>query len=562
MTDALGGVTRYGFDEAGNKLTQTDALGRVTHWTYDALGRETSRTLPLGQVETFAYDEAGNRTSHTDSNGATHAFVHDIDTDRLVEERWADGVTIEYAYDALGRRVLASDEHGTRTFAYDRRDRLVQENKHDGSALSYGYDAVGNRTTLTVTADGTPSTTEYGFDALNRLSAVTEADGEVTRYTYDANGNQTGIAQANGTATETTFDALNRVTEITHRGTFGQTLARYAYTLDPTGRRTAITEDSGRSSRYTYDALYRLTSETIVDPVVGNRTSQTAYDAVGNRRSMTVDGVETLYTVDDNDRLLRAGTTDYTFDANGNTLSESTAGGITTSTYDSRNRLTARTDTTGRVDYAYDADGLRIGKSTAGGARTDYLVDTNRAYGQVLYERTGSVALEYTYGTDLIGLDTGLEEYRYHGDALGSTRLLSGSAGTVADDLRYDAWGETLAGGTVAENTYRYTGEQFDASVGGYYLRARYLQPSIGRFTQMDTHPGDRNAPLTLNKYGYVNADPANVTDPSGRFWIVEFRYCEQHSRRALLHADRRRRQPVGRSTELGRLQRTDSWDL
>ena len=88
----------------------------------------------------------------------------------------------------------------------------------------------------------------------------------------------------------------------------------------------------------------------------------------------------------------------------------------------------------------------------------------------------------------------------------------------IADDLRYDAWGATLAGGTVAENAYRYTGEQFDLSVDGYYLRARYFQPSIGRFSQMDTWAGNTGSPITLNKYLYGNADSVNFTDPTGLY--------------------------------------------
>ncbi|TXI81902.1 MAG: hypothetical protein E6Q39_00415 [Crocinitomicaceae bacterium] len=41
-----------------------------------------------------------------------------------------------------------------------------------------------------------------------------------------------------------------------------------------------------------------------------------------------------------------------------------------------------------------------------------------------------------------------------------------------------------------------------------YYLRSRYYNPSIGRFTQMDSYMGQSNNPITLHKYLYANANP------------------------------------------------------
>ena len=51
-----------------------------------------------------------------------------------------------------------------------------------------------------------------------------------------------------------------------------------------------------------------------------------------------------------------------------------------------------------------------------------------------------------------------------------------------------------------------------------YYLRARYYDQGVGRFTQMDTWMGRNHDPITLHKYLYANADPINNIDPSGHF--------------------------------------------
>jgi RHS repeat-associated protein len=64
--------------------------------------------------------------------------------------------------------------------------------------------------------------------------------------------------------------------------------------------------------------------------------------------------------------------------------------------------------------------------------------------------------------------------------------------------------------------THLYTGEQIDPDLGMYYLRARYYQPGIGRFWNMDSFEGRQEEPLSLHKYLYCHGNPVNVVDPSG----------------------------------------------
>ena len=52
----------------------------------------------------------------------------------------------------------------------------------------------------------------------------------------------------------------------------------------------------------------------------------------------------------------------------------------------------------------------------------------------------------------------------------------------------YDAFGVEQSPSATDTNPYRYCGEYYDTETGTYYLRARYYSPSIGRFTQEDTH--------------------------------------------------------------------------
>jgi RHS repeat-associated protein len=71
-------------------------------------------------------------------------------------------------------------------------------------------------------------------------------------------------------------------------------------------------------------------------------------------------------------------------------------------------------------------------------------------------------------------------------------------------------------------NDFLYAGEQFDPNVGFYYLRARYYDPTSGRFISRDPFGGNPFEPQSLHKYAYAHNDPINRRDPSGMFSLAE----------------------------------------
>jgi RHS repeat-associated protein len=73
----------------------------------------------------------------------------------------------------------------------------------------------------------------------------------------------------------------------------------------------------------------------------------------------------------------------------------------------------------------------------------------------------------------------------------------------------------------TSPNVYLYAGEQLDPNVGFYYLRARYYDQAIGRFTSTDPEEGRIFDPPSLHRYLYAGADPVNNADPSGRYDIA-----------------------------------------
>jgi len=217
------------------------------------------------------------------------------------------------------------------------------------------------------------------------------------------------------------------------------------------------------------------------------------------------------------DQLVEENGVTYTYDLNGNLKTKTDAAGTTTYTWDYEDRLVKVAGPGGTVTYEYDVDGNRVSSTTSAGT-TRYLVDTNRALPQVLVDYTpaGTLTASYVYADDLISMTRGSQTRYYHFDGLGSTRLLTDEAGAVTDTYSYDAFGNLIARTGTTQNDFLFTGQQRDANAGFYYLRARWMDPGVGRFTSFDPLAASVRPPVYLHGYVYAGADPINATDPSG----------------------------------------------
>ena len=131
------------------------------------------------------------------------------------------------------------------------------------------------------------------------------------------------------------------------------------------------------------------------------------------------------------------------------------------------------------------------------------------------------IITHYTRGAEIISLSRASEKRFYLHDGQGSVRELSDTDGQVTDTYIYDAFGNLLSKTGTTANDFLYTGEQYDANTGFYYLRARYMNPSTGTFTSMDANAGTIFDPVSLHKYLYANANPVMNRDPSGYFTLT-----------------------------------------
>lgn len=521
VIDAADKTTTYTYDEVGNMITQVDANNQTTRFEYDRLGRRMKRTLPLGMSETFVYDAVGNIASRTNFKGETTTYTYDS-MNKLLRKTPAATLNqpaIVFTYESSGQRASMTDASGTTTYTYDLRDRLLTKAAPQGT-LTYTYGPTGNLASMTSSNANGVSVT-YTDDAVNRLTSVKDNhQPATTSYSYDANGNLAGYSYPNGVQATFTYNSLNRLTNVSVSN--GTPIASYAYTLGAAGNRLTVSELSGRQLTYNYDNLYRLTKETVSGDAnaSGNGVLDYVYDNAGNRlsRTSTMPAVPSAtYTYDANDRL-----TGETYDADGNLK---VSGGGVTYNYTFEDRLSEVND--GFVSFTYDGDGNRVAK-TVGGVTTKYLVDTVNPTGhaQVVEEIVnGVVQRAYVFGHDLISqrqLSGGAWTTSHFGyDGAGSVRFLTNASGAITDMYNYDAFGALISSTGATPNDYLFVGEQFDANVGFYYLRARYMNPFNGRFITRDTHEGTIFEPLTLHKYLYVANDPVNKIDPSGLSFVA-----------------------------------------
>ena len=210
---------------------------------------------------------------------------------------------------------------------------------------------------------------------------------------------------------------------------------------------------------YTYDALNRLTGITNPDA----STASYRYDNAGNRTNATVSGVMTPATFDGADQMLANGTTNYTYDANGNLTSAGGPNGTTSYTWDAQDRLINVAKGTSNIGYGYDAFG-RMTSRTDSKSTTSYVYDGGNP---LLVQPTtaGTQAREFLPGAG--GLPAGVFQASatytskpsvayYQRDGLGSVVGLAGSVGTgpaVAVPSGYDAWG-TPSGLSDRDDTY------------------------------------------------------------------------------------------------------------
>jgi RHS repeat-associated protein len=197
-----------------------------------------------------------------------------------------------YVHDGLGRMIKQVCDLRVGGTGAGALDTSNPRNPDGQIALGYVFD--GN-SRLTGIVDDNGNRTSFGYDALDRKTSHTFADGKSYAFTYDLDSNVKTVTDPNGSVITKTYDALNRLVELdVARGAGVVGTTRETYSYDGVSRLVRSTDDNGAVAATqvwegAYDSLGRMLEERQNGRAVSSR-----YTGDGKRESVTYAGGRTI----------------------------------------------------------------------------------------------------------------------------------------------------------------------------------------------------------------------------------------------------------------------------
>jgi RHS repeat-associated protein len=553
--------TDYQYDALGN-LTRVDQWGgasgsqgdRIRSFTYDGLSNLRTASNPESGTVSYIYDANGNVTGKTDARGITVSYMYDA-LNRMINKTSAGGSGVPgfnylFGYDAvsppvpngIGRLLFTTTSPGVAA----------------GVAEEYSYDAMGRMTskaTFLPSSPRTPATISAVYDLAGSVTSLTYPDGrtvnqqwngagEVLQITdgsgfpyltgqsaYWPNGTPQGLFYGNGVANGYHLNNRLQIDEIGHvqigvAGATNLSVKEYCYGPATAPLSSTIpgcpplananngniwmimdTLNGNNSQHFTYDNLNRLTTFASSDSSIQQNYG---IDAWGNLNQAGTLAFNVSY--DGNNHIAGFG-----YDAAGDLTSFNNGAFISTYGYDAEGKLI----NAGGATYIYDANGERSHKDS-GGTFTEYL----QFNGQTLAEKNGDGSWnDYIFANGQRIAQAGSTTIFYHSNQIGSTDLITSSAGTPLASYTYYPYG--VGPISDAQNHYLFTGKERDAESSLDYFGARYYASVMGRFMSpddSDVGENDPSNPQSWNLYSYVQNNPLTNTDPDGHDCVTQTR--------------------------------------
>ncbi len=533
-------VTQYTYDPA-DRITQVQAGVGTSDVISESIGyTDNSKTSYLidanGNRTDFEYDYHDRllKTSYpertgTPGNSSTLDYQELTygDNFHLTQLRKRDGSTISFQYDDLHRLAakivedradLAAKDTRDVYYTYDLHDTLVSArfgNADTGEGVTNVYDGLGQLVSSTVNMDGVSLPLAYQ---------------------YDGGGNRTRITHPDGTYFSTTYNKRNQVTGATGTSAVDGTVSLLTVDYDLEGRRELVTRGAS-ATEYDYDAISRLENLTqdfagdignVTHSLTRNPANQVYTQAADNDDYAWTGAynVNRPYSVNGLNQYTTGGTTNYTYDDNGNLTSD----GVTSYVYDVENRLVSVSGLY-NATLSYDPLG-RLYKIVSGSESVRFLSDGNHIVGE--YASDESMLHRYYWGGGIdepviaaTGSSLSCSGLRFlHPDMRGSIIAQANCAGNRVAVNSYDPHGIPLSD----IGRFQYTGQAWLEEIGLSYYKARMYSPTLGRFMQTDPigYAGGTNL------YGYVLGDPINMIDPDGLTGLdacyISPNYCYDYS--------------------------------
>jgi len=529
--------------------TVIDRNSNPTTTHYNALGWATDRCDPTGHCTYYRYDASGRLTSETNRRGQR----------------------IDRTYDRLGRMLVKSgDSTSTDTFVYNADEHGVtawNATETDSLRVRFGTSTLGAADTVITHIDGTRFQVIHGdlssWAGIDSTVITTSAPSVTFRKRYLYADTTTGLVSSynDGFSTMTYSYTSDRLQSVTTNvsGTLN-TLFLPSHAVEWTQFSASSLTNLNRSQAY--DHLLRINQISTVFQSPGNGTSF-AYDSLGRLAQTqilvgcdtavadTVSGmtwgncsghsVPNVYTYDnEGNRTSQGGTYDtgnrvltsngftYTHDLDGNIIRKynSSTGEDHQYTWSSDGRLTdvyyndGLGDSPLTVHYDYNAYGQPVLRLLGSSLDRVWVYDRGQLLGEFNAANGEQRVAEYLYnpGVDdpygvITGATTPTKIDYLKLDESGSV-LGAYEGTTITMTASYDDWGVASVGVGQAGNLL-WKSLHHDEYTGLYYARARWYDPSLGRFMSEDP-AGFAGG---VNPYTFADDDPINGRDPSGMFY-------------------------------------------
>ena len=534
VTDQNGEATEFTYNAEGWQLTVTDPRGKVTTTTYDDIGRATQVEYPGSWKEIFTYFEPGMVKTKKNEKGVdstTVTYEYD-DLYRLKKKDFPSGTDTEFETDAAGRLTKMKDASGEKRYTYDDADRLTKilqgpQGFVDGTdqnyKIEYTWNAASQKTETKLTVRTLSAKTwTYTYTDVGQLNILTNPDSEATWHEYltDNRLKKIILRKSIGSTGPTreffyqdTSDAHAYVAskpkflrKVLDKTSGGSTISSATYELDKAGRQLAMANQDSEYWNYGMDP----NSQTRAENMWASKGSSTrnyqllySFDANGNRLTQFNDGTLTNYTYGDSNQILTAGSDTFTFDHFLNMKTKVSGGNTTTYNWDSESNLlnidypgTSNDDT-----HEFDGAGRRMRSKLNGAANWTHFV-WDEVAGTLLAEytfisSTFALTSENSWGHGLYSTNRASTKRYFHFSGTGNTIALTDTSEGVTDTYGYTSSGtavSSLDSGTSV-NPFRWMGMggAYDdgamGSIGGLVsLHSLNYDPIIARQLQGQEH--------------------------------------------------------------------------
>lgn len=509
-------TTTYTYDVSDRVVRIADHLGNPTTFTFDSLGRRTENCSPDWGCTTYTFDAVGRMLTQKNQAGDVLTYTYEAKTGRPKSRLSGSVVLASYTYDeknhgaSIGRMTTIVDTSATATanpsesFTYDAEGQVTTQRKCIGTkcvSLSQTFDVAGRVKTIAYPQE----TITYGYDPGGRLSTISNY---VTGAKYNASGQLLSMTYANGVTEAFTYDSnrawLDTATVTGPTSAASPVLYDASYTHDSLGLVKSYTSPTGKFTGwdYKYDDLGRLTTAT--NRSNAGYTQTFKYDAIGR---MTYNSKRGTYKYEDPSHVhavTNDGVSSYVHDEMGQRQS----GNGLNYVWNVEGRLDSIVKGGATTTFDYDHKGARVSK-TAGGVTTYY-------FSPLVEETAGVQTMNVFAGARMISRKVGTTKSFYHGDQVGSVRLMTDATGKAVNRYEYAPFGGTLVSTQGTPNQKRFGGHTADDESGLVYMNARYYDPTTARFVSPDSVIPDTGNPQALDAYAFVYNNPISNADPTG----------------------------------------------